>query len=336
MTSRERVLAVLAGKTPDTVPIIPVLDGYYAPQVIGRRNDECFLDGNCMADALAVAFDRFGYDGALAEMGLGSIPSVLGCRLEVEGCDVPLVVDTLVEARDDIAKISFPDPWSDGKMAPVERLVQKVGSRGVVLGSVRSPFEYAATVRGLYEFMTDFYRDPKFVQELIAAVKPATIVIGRALAEAGVDVLVIKDSFASCSMISPEHYMEFAWAAEAEAIEQLKSFAPVILHVCRNSMPILTEMARTGADALEVDSPVDLARARAAVGGGVILKGNIDAAEVIEQGNPADVEAAVKAALDAAKGEGGFILSTGDSIPISSPEENIKALVEAGRKYGKY
>lgn len=316
--------------------MIPVLDGYYAPQLIGRANDDCFLEGECMAEALAAAFDRFGYDGAVAEMGLGSAPNVLGCPLEVEGHEVPLVVESIVESRDDFERISFPDPRAEGKLDPVKSLVDRIGERGVVLGSVRSPFEYAATVRGLYEFMTDFYSDPNFVQELIELVKPATLAVGRGLAGAGVDAIVIKDSFASCSMISPEHYLEFAWAAEAEVVEQLKSFAPVILHICRDSMPIITEMARTGADMLEIDSPVDLASAREAVGGGVVLKGNIDAFEVVEKGTPDDVFSAVREAMDAAKGAGRFILSTGDSIPVSAPGENIAALVEAGREYGKY
>jgi MtaA/CmuA family methyltransferase len=329
-------MAVLAGEMPDMVPIVPVLDGYYAPQLIGRPNDECFLDGDCMATALAAAQERFGYDGALAEMGLGANPNVLGCKLEVEGHEVPLVVEALIEERDDIEAIAMPDPWAEGKLDPVKQLVGAVGENGVVLGSVRSPFEYAATARGLFEFMTDFYRDPDFVQDLVKAVLPATIAVGLALVEAGVDAIVVKDSFASSSMISPEHYRQFAFPAEVEVIDQLKSAAPVILHVCRNSMPIIAEMATTGAAVLEIDSPVDLARARSLVGDDIILKGNIDAADVVEKGTVADVEAAVKAALDAVGDGGGFILSTGDSIPISAPEENIKALVDAGRKYGKY
>ncbi|MHB1380963.1 MAG: uroporphyrinogen decarboxylase family protein [Thermoleophilia bacterium] len=336
MNSRERVLAVLDGRPVDTVPVVPVVDGYYAPQAIGKANDECWLDGACMADALAAAFASFGYDGVVAEMGLGADPNVLGCKVEVEGHEVPLVVDTLVEERDDIRRIVMPDPWADGKLEPVKRLVAGVGGSAAVLGSVRSPFEYAATVRGLFDFMTDFYRDPGFVMELIEAVTPATVVVGRALAAAGADAIVVKDSFASSSMISPEHYREFAFDAEVAAIEQLKEFAPVILHVCRNSMPIIAEMARTGAAALEIDSPVDLAAARRAVGGEIVLKGNIDAAEVVEKGTPEDVDAAVREAMAAVKEEGRFILSTGDSIPVSAPAENIKALVDAGRKYGKY
>lgn len=336
MNSRERVMAVLAGETPDMVPIVPVVDGYFAPRVIGRRNDECFLDGSCMAEALAAALEKYGYDGTLAEMGLGSNPNVLGCPVEVEGNDVPLVMETIINGREDLEKIRAPDPWSDGKMEPVKQLVKMAGEDHFILGSVRSPFEYAATVRGLIDFMTDFYRDPDLVRDLIAACVPVTLAVGKALVETGVDALVMKDSFASSSMISPGHYREFAWPAESDAIAGLKVLAPVVLHVCRNSMPILSDMAATGAAVLEIDSPVDLAAANEAVGGEVVLKGNIDAASVIEKGTVADVEEAVRRAMEAAKAGGRFILSTGDSIPVSAPGENVAALVEYGRKYGRY
>ncbi len=329
-------MAVLEGETPDTVPIVPVIDGYFAPRVIGRANDECYMDGGCLADALMASRERFGYDGVLAEMGLGPDPSVLGCPVEIEGNDVPLVVETLIGGRDDLERIPVPDPWADGKMEPVTRLVSEAGDGYVVLGSVRSPFEYAATVRGLMEFMTDFYRDPGFVHDLVAATRPATLAVGRALIEAGIDALVIKDSFASSSMISPDHYSEFAFPSEAEVIAELGAEVPVILHICRNSLPILPQMARTGAAVLELDGPVDLKAAREAIGPGIVIKGNIDAVAVIEKGGVEDVEAAVRAAMDVEKAGRRFILSTGDSIPLPAPEENVAALVESGRRYGRY
>lgn len=336
MKPRERVLAVLAGQTPDTVPIVPVIDGYFAPKVIGRRNDECFMDGGCIADALAACLHKFGYDGAVVEMGLGPEPNVLGCPVEIAGHDVPLVVDTAIHGREDLEKIKLPDPWSGGKMDPVRRLVELAGGEHFIIGSVRSPFEYAATIRGLVEFMTDFYGDPEFVRDLVAAMVPVTLTVARALKEAGVDAIVMKDSFASSSMISPEHYRQFAFLAEREAISALERDIPVILHICRNSMPIIGEMAATGAAALEIDSPVDLAEARRVAGDSVVFKGNIDAMMIIEKGSVADVEMAVMEAMRSAKENGRFILSTGDSVPLDAPEENVAALVEFGRKYGKY
>ncbi|MDO8736251.1 MAG: uroporphyrinogen decarboxylase family protein, partial [Thermoleophilia bacterium] len=305
-----------------------------------RANDECFLEGDCLADALAASRERFGYDGVLAEMGLGPEPGVLGCPMEVEGNDVPLVVETIVGGRDDFGSLKIPADSAavaaGGKLQPVERLIGTSGGEFAVLGSVRSPFEYAATVRGLMEFMTDFYRDPELVRDLISAVTPATLAVGRALAETGIDALVMKDSFASSSMISPDHYREFAWPAERDAIAELSAEIPVILHICRNSMPIIEDMAATGAAVLEIDSPVDLAAARKAVGDKVILKGNIDAAAVIEKGSLEDVKAAVQVAMEAAKAGGRFILSSGDSISLAAPEENLAALVRYGREYGRY
>ncbi|MHB8791889.1 MAG: uroporphyrinogen decarboxylase family protein [Thermoleophilia bacterium] len=340
MNSRERFLAVLAGETPDMVPIVPVVDGYFAPKIIGRVNDECFLDGNCLAEALAASRERFGYDGVLAEMGLGPEPGVLGAPMEVEGNDVPLVVENIIGGREDFSRLKIPADsaavGAGGKLEPVERLVSASNGEYAVLGSVRSPFEYAATVRGLIEFMTDFYRDPEMVRDLIAAVMPATMAVGQALAETGVDAVVMKDSFASSSMISPDHYREFAYPAECEAIASLSARVPVILHICRNSMPILGDMAKTGAAVLELDSPVDLAEAREIVGDKVILKGNIDAASVIEKGSVDNVRTAVRTAMDAAKAGGRFILSTGDSLSLNAPEENLAALVKYGREYGRY
>jgi len=260
--------------------------------------------------------------------------------MEVEGNDVPLVVETIIESRDDFSRLKIPADAAavaaGGKLEPVEQLVAASGGEFAVLGSVRSPFEYAATVRGLMGFMSDFYGDPELVRDLIAAVAPATLAVGRALAETGIDALVMKDSFASSSMISPDHYREFAWQAERDAIAELSAEIPVILHVCRNSMPIIEAMAETGAAVLEIDSPVDLAAAKQAVGDRVILKGNIDAAAVIEKGSVDDVKAAVQAAMNAAKAGGRFILSSGDSISLAAPEENLAALVKYGREYGKY
>ena len=248
--SRERFFSVLAGEIPDRVPVIPVVDGYFAPKIIGRDNDECFLDGICQAEALAASLARFGYDGAIAEMGLGDEPNVLGCPVEVEGNDVPLVVETLIGGREDIGKLKIPADSSavaiGGKLEPVRWLVEAVGARQVVLGSVRSPFEYAATVRGLYDFMTDFLPGPG------AGARPGySLHTGdpgggqsahrnrrRRIGDQGIVRLIQHDLSGSLSRIR--------LARRGPGNRRAGGLAPVILHICRNSMPILEDMAKPG------------------------------------------------------------------------------------------
>lgn len=49
-----------------------------------------------------------------------------------------------------------------------------------------------------------------------------------------------------------------------------------------------------------------------------------------------DVVEASKKAIDAAATGGRFILSTGDQCGRDTPDENLRAMVETARTYGKY
>ncbi len=54
------------------------------------------------------------------------------------------------------------------------------------------------------------------------------------------------------------------------------------------------------------------------------------------RGSVDDVIAASKKAIDDAAAGGGFILSTGDQCGRDTPDENIHAMVETARTYGRY
>ena len=49
-----------------------------------------------------------------------------------------------------------------------------------------------------------------------------------------------------------------------------------------------------------------------------------------------DVVAASRRAIDDAGAGGGFVLSTGDQCGRDTPDENLRAMVETARTYGRY
>jgi uroporphyrinogen decarboxylase len=53
-------------------------------------------------------------------------------------------------------------------------------------------------------------------------------------------------------------------------------------------------------------------------------------------GSVDEVVAASKRCIDEAGRGGGFVLSTGDQCPRDTPFENILAMVETARDYGRY
>lgn len=80
---------------------------------------------------------------------------------------------------------------------------------------------------------------------------------------------------------------------------------------------------------------LDMAKAREAIPEFTLLMGNVNPSDPLYLGSPADVEAAVKKVVDDTKGRG-LIISSGCAIGANTPPENMKALIDAGRKYGAY
>lgn len=65
------------------------------------------------------------------------------------------------------------------------------------------------------------------------------------------------------------------------------------------------------------------------------LMGNINTSWLLTA-TPEEVEVVCKQAIEDAGENGGFILSTGDQVGRDTPFENIRAIINAARKYGKY
>jgi len=80
----------------------------------------------------------------------------------------------------------------------------------------------------------------------------------------------------------------------------------------------------------------DLADLKRRYGPKIGLMGNLHTTDVMLRGTPETVIEASKRAIDDAGEGGGFILSTGDQCGRDTPDENIHAMIETARTYGKY
>ncbi|MFH1568554.1 MAG: uroporphyrinogen decarboxylase family protein, partial [Gemmatimonadota bacterium] len=79
-----------------------------------------------------------------------------------------------------------------------------------------------------------------------------------------------------------------------------------------------------------------LAELKRLYGHRLTLKGNLHTTDVMLRGTAAQVAAASRAAIDAAGAGGRYILSTGDQCGRDTPDENLRAMVETARTYGRY
>jgi [methyl-Co(III) methanol-specific corrinoid protein]:coenzyme M methyltransferase len=107
--------------------------------------------------------------------------------------------------------------------------------------------------------------------------------------------------------------------------------SPNVLHICGDTDDIVELMAQCGADALSVEQKNHVAESRKKIGPEMPLLGNIDAYGVLVEGKPEDVDNAVKEAIC----NGVDAIWPGCDIWPTAPKENMLALLEAVRKYGR-
>lgn len=117
---------------------------------------------------------------------------------------------------------------------------------------------------------------------------------------------------------------------------------PTHVHACGREhqlVKIAAEETRlTIIDPLEIPpmGDCDLAELKRLYGDKIILKGNLHTTDIMLNGSVDDVVRASRKCIDDAAKEGRFILSTGDQTPRDTPLENIHAVIETARTYGKY
>jgi len=117
---------------------------------------------------------------------------------------------------------------------------------------------------------------------------------------------------------------------------------PSHIHSCGPETALIKMAAEetdlTIIDPLEVSPMGDcnLKELKQLYGDKLVLKGNLHTTDVMLLGSVQDVKDASMRAIDDAAEGGKFILSTGDQCGRDVPDENIFAMIETAKTYGKY
>ena len=116
---------------------------------------------------------------------------------------------------------------------------------------------------------------------------------------------------------------------------------PSMLHSCGKSMAFLQMLyEETDLNCINpLEEPpmgdVNLAEVKKLYGDRLCLMGNLNTTRMLFM-TAEETADACRRAIDAAGQGGGFILSTGDQLGRDTPDENIFAMVDTARTYGRY
>jgi len=257
----------------------------------------------------------------------------------------PLRVKRLVKNSEDIKKIPYllPDP-SKMNLDDIKRITEIVGNQGLVEVVVYSALDIkAGDAYGLDNMMLAYHDNKDLLMQLLRVFQDQVLAETEAYLEAGANVIYVSWYYASLSAgWSPRIYKEVFVPLIKEHVDLVHKYKGIYhFYDDGKCMPIIETLKGLGVDILSTLAPppmgdVDLLEVKKKIGDRVCLKGNIDLIYTLMKGTPERIEEIVKETIETAAPEGGFILSTSDSIRDETPIGNVRAYFEAAREYGKY
>lgn len=258
----------------------------------------------------------------------------------VEG---PLESATSVE---EVRDLPFPDPADPARFTDAERYIAQYQDHYFVIGDVElTMFEMAWHMTGLQKFMTDMAMGEPYIEALIDRTMGWSVAIGKRLVELGVDGIWTGDDFGAQNgmMISPDMWRRIFKPRMAEVFQEFRSVNPdvMLMYHCDGAIaPILDDLIEIGLDVFNPVQPGvpghEPGELKGRFGDRLSFWGAIDQQHLLPRGTPEEIEADVKAKIEALGPGGGYMVAPAHILQGDTPLENVEAMIEAAKTHGTY
>lgn len=257
MNSRERFERALKGMEVDRVPIGYLFfgAGNYVLKKLGASFKDVYYSGSGIAKAQPKALELFSHDNVATPWGCLTVEAeALGSRVIIKENDYPRVVGDLITEKEELEKISVPEPEKNPMMRQVlesvEVMSKEVGDKAAVLGMVGSPTLVASTLRGFENFCLDMFRDNQFLNELLEMVTECCASFATAMIGRGAHGIIIENSCAGEDMISPKQCDTFVMPYNKKLIRAINSAGGYAVVYNSSDSPFIDKELASGAQAL--------------------------------------------------------------------------------------
>ncbi len=342
MNSIERVQAAIDLRLPDRVPV-DLHNFQPAAAAMGVSMAQVFQDGELLAEAMFKAWREFGHDMILLENGTACNAQACGVQVIYREDAAPAAHIPIITRLEEVDKLVIPDPYTSFPMCEIIKatriLAREIGDRVWICARAdQGPMDLASQLIGMETLMVEIATGEKahLVHRLLDYAREVATRYAFALIESGGHSTSIGEPVAGPDLMSPRHYRKYAQPQEKRMVADLKAKGIILHnHICGNTIPIIDDFIATGAQVLEIDHKTDVRKAKDAGTGKTCFLGPINTS-LMAMGTPREVEDACREAIEIMAPGSGFILGPGCALPAETPAENIHALVESARKYGKY
>ncbi len=371
MNSKERIDAVVALEKPDRVPVGPLLD-HFAATYCGITKHDFMQDRKQRIKALLKTMNDLGpWD--ISFMGETVIPELLyGAPARVFWPGIDLPADEIHQFEEfelltpedyefmektglpgfmkDVANRLYPElslfkGMKMGLSYAMEirkhsKMMRANGVEPAVGFMLPGPmFEYFSLGRSMGPMCMDLYDHPEKVKKAGKFwAKEITSLAIKFSKFMKIPRVFIGLSRSSPSLISPKHFEEFVLPELEYMVHSIIDAGLTPLFHCdtdwTKNFPFFKRFPAKKI-ILELDGFSDIFKAKEILGDRMCIMGDVPA-YLSAFSTKDEVLAYCKRLIQEVGSDGGFILSSGCSIPANAKPENVKALIEAAEEWGRY
>jgi uroporphyrinogen decarboxylase len=348
MTRKERFLTAVGGGQPDRVPMFDFLFQQPVYEELIDRRPGTYNAADAVALALALEHDAVwlpfgGFNGFQPQfLDANTYIDEWGTTFRHNDSSWPIdaPIDFPIKSRQDLARYRPPDPTLPGRTTQLEAFWQTAHDQLALTGGVSGPFTTCWMLMGYEQICYALYDDPAVLTKIFRISNEFNKEAARLSVAAGCHALWISDDLGdSCrGFLKLDHFREFYLPYLVELTDYVDHLGvPVLLHCCGRFTDYLPDLAQTkiaSLHPLQRTAGMDLRWVKEHYGQRFCIIGNIDSSRTLPYGTPDDVTAEVREAIGIAAPGGGYVLASDHSLHDGIPIENIRALREAGLKYG--
>jgi len=333
----QTLLDVIRGDAVRPLPVGFIIDSPWLPGYVGMSMMDYFSNEEMWfrANAKAVRYfpDVLFLPGFWPEFGMCTEPSAFGSRCIWSEDEFPFPEKVLSDLGA-ASTLTKPNPRTHGLLPFVLKRLQHYESRiqkeghAIRFAVSRGPLNIASFLVGNTELMMGMMTQPEETHALLRTVTEfvADWLALQAETFRTIDGVFLLDDL--IGFLGEPQFRQFALPYLKRIYQSLDVSVKFLHNDARGivSAPYLTEL---GVNLFNFSFEHSLAEMKDLTSNAVVLLGNIPPRDVLANGSPEEVRAAVEASLRGVGDKNRIILSCGGGMPPGVPADNIAAFCEA-------
>ncbi len=340
-TSMERLVAAANGKVLDHIPVFCNLLDQGAREM-GMSIEDYFSNGENVAEAQLRMLKKFGHDNVWSLFYVGKEAELFGCKkIKFANDGPPNVEDYIIQSYDDIAKLQVPDDISThpafaetAKCLAI--LKREVGGKVPICAYLTASMSLPALLMSMEKWMELLMIGEPAVRDML--LEKCSDFFRKeieAYRKAGADILVYADPYGSTDIIPMKLFKELSlkWIKRDLEPGGLNGVVYYVGGARLNTVAdeVIREVGITTFYPGPMENIVDSMRI---INDRALCAGVINDIKLLDW-TPDEVRAEVKRIVQGGLSVGNKLFFGTVVMPYGIPDENIKAMIEAAKEYGR-